>query len=185
MKRRSTLLALLFVPAISHAREPRFHVVPLLFDPAHTGAVISRWVAFARDEAALIMSKILPTDDDAAAVATIEGAQGVTLGELGFDVFLGGHCGAGAPRFNVTTTGGHVYFFGCADGTHASASPTFARVRFGDADAEPQLPSDPPWPGFGYARIEKLEIVFDDGIDVGSGFTAIGNIDIDGEFAGE
>jgi hypothetical protein len=171
--------------ALAHERD--FRVVPSVFDPGQTGAIISRWVPFTgkgNSDPALIMSKILPTGANAAAVAVVEGVKGMRLDELGFDVFNGGHCGAGAPRFNVTTREGFVYFFGCAYGTHVAAPDkpaTFTRVRFRDSDAFPQLASDPPWPGFGHVHVDRIDIVFDEGTDVGSGFTAIDDIDINGE----
>src|SRR5437868_13665884 len=115
MRLRSVLsltVMLLGGTAVAEGRD--FRVVPSLFDPGHTGAIISRWVPFSgrgNSDPALIMSKILPTAADAAALATVEGVRGIRLDELGFDVFDGGHCGAGAPRFNVTTSDGSVYFF--------------------------------------------------------------------------
>lgn len=184
---RSWLVVALLFPSLSSSARPhaRFEVEPWIYDPGHTGAIISRWVPFGgRHDPAIIMSKILPTAADAAAGATVEGVDGITLTELGFDVFRGGHCGAGAPRFNVTTTDGFVYFFGCAYGTHSPAPDkpaTFTRVRFSDHDAFKQLDSDPPWPGFGRARVSSIEIVFDEGVDDGSGFTAIDDVDINGE----
>jgi hypothetical protein len=179
------LAAALLLSSAALAHDHWFRVVPRVFDPGHTGAVISRWVSFGgRSDPALVMSKLLPTAADAAAVADVEGVAGITLAELGYDVFRGGHCGAGAPRFDVTTSDGSVYFFGCAYGVHAPAPDkpaTFTRVRFGDGDAFPQFAGDPPWPGFGRARIASIDIAFDEGIDDGSGFTAIDDIDINGE----
>ncbi len=179
------VLVLSSLPA--SARDPHLRVVPGVFDPAHTHAIISRWAPFSgpgRDDPAILMAKILPTSADAAAVATVEGVRGIRLDELGFDVFDGGHCSAGAPRFNVTTVDGSVYFFGCADGVHVAAPDkpaTFTRVRFRDQDAAPQLATDPPWPGFGRARVRSIDLVFDEGTDQGSGFTAIDDIDVNGD----
>ena len=186
MKLGLSFVVALVLPSLAGAREPHLRVVPWVFDPGHTGAVISRWVPFTGpgdSDPAIIMSKLVPTDVDAAAVARVEGVAGLRLDELGFDVFNGGHCGAGAPRFNVTTNDGHVYFFGCAYGNHTAAPDkpaTFTRVRFGNADAFPQLASDPPWPGFGNVTVSAIDIVFDEGPDVGSGFTAIDDVDVNG-----
>ena len=175
--------------SVSAHHRGHLRVVPAVFDPGHTHAIISRWAPFSgpRDsDPAILMSKILPTSADAAAVARVEGVAGITLDELGFDVFDGGHCGAGAPRFNVTTMDGDVYFFGCIYGTHTPAPDkpaTFTRVRFSDWDAAPQLSSNPPF-RFGETQIARIDLVFDEGTDQGSGFTAIDNIDIDGEIVG-
>jgi hypothetical protein len=180
-----TVVLLASVPA--SARDPRhLRVVPAVFDPGRTHAIISRWVPFTgpgNSDPAIIMAKILPTSADAAAVATVEGVRGITLDELGFDVFDGGHCGAGAPRFNVTTVDGFVYFFGCAYGVHAPAPDkpaTFSRVRFRDSDAAPQFADNPPF-HFGTARVASIVIVFDEGTDDGSGFTAIDDVDVNGQ----
>jgi hypothetical protein len=165
---------------------PRFRVTPLVFDPNNSGAIISRWVPFTgrgNSDPALVMAKILPTATNAAAIATVDGVKNLRLDELGFDVFGGGHCGAGAPRFNVTTTAGFLYFFGCVYGTHVAAPDkpgTFTRVRFRDSDAFAQFPTDPPWPGFGNVQVSAIDIIFDEGTDVGSGFVAIDDIDVNG-----
>jgi hypothetical protein len=190
MRNASFVLAVALFAAIPASARDRDHrelrVVPAVFDPGGTHAILSRWTPFSgpgRSDPAIIMAKILPTSADAAAVATVEGVRGLVLDELGFDVFLGGHCGAGAPRFNVTTVEGYVYFFGCAAGTHTPAPDkpaTFARVRFADADAAPQFASNPPF-HFGEARVASIAIVFDEGVDQGSGFTAIDDIDVDGQ----
>jgi hypothetical protein len=192
MTLRREILCMLIVaawPQLASAKH-RLKVVPSVFDPQHTGDVASEWLPFSgpgNSDPALVMSKMLPTSTNAAAIATVEGVDGVELRELGFDVFVSGHCGAGAPRFNVTTEDGFVYFFGCAYGTHAPAPDkptTFERVRFADRDAFKQLTSDPPWPGFGHVRVESIVIVFDEGVDVGSGFTALDNIDVNGRLVG-
>lgn len=178
------LLALVLVAAWNApaaARHP-LRVVPSVFDPDGTDAVASTWQPFDHVGRALVLSKQTATATDAAALATVENVGGERLDELGFDYWTGGHCGAGAPRFDVTTEDGSVYFFGCADGTH-SPSPLrhgFERVRFGNADAAPQLPSDPPWPGFGHVRVVSVVIVFDEGIDEGSGIAVLDDIDVNG-----
>jgi hypothetical protein len=187
----AAFLLLALAPPAADAQPP-LRAEPFVFDPAATGAVASSWQPFSgpgNSDPALVMSKQAPTATNAAAGATITGlgAAPRILDELGFDVFNSGHCGAGAPRYNVTTADGALYFFGCAYGTHA-ASPdqpsTFTRVRFGDADAFPQLASDPPWPGFGHAAVVDIQIIFDEGTDAGSGTTALDNLDVDGELIG-
>jgi hypothetical protein len=52
----------------------------------------------------LLLSKNGTTPDCSSSGARITGVRGMTLtvtSELGFDYRNGGHCGAGAPRFNV------------------------------------------------------------------------------------
>ncbi|HEX4458507.1 MAG TPA: hypothetical protein VIA18_11090 [Polyangia bacterium] len=173
------LLAAWNAPAAAH--HP-LRVVPSVFDPGATDAVASAWRPFDHVGRALVMSKQTTTATDAAALATVENVDGERLEELGFDYWTGGHCSGGAARFDVTTEDGTVYFFGCADGKH-TPSPLrhdFTRVRFRDADAAPQLVTDPPWPGFGHVRVKSVVLVFDEGIDDGSGIAVLDDIDVNG-----
>lgn len=135
----------------------------------------------------LLLSKNGPTANCSSAGADITGwTPGGTLSALGFDYRLGGHCGAGAPRFNVTS-GENTYFFGCFSGT-ASAAPEDAanwrRVVFDGAGG--------PYPGaegfvFGVTTVDSIQIVFDEGTDTpspdgnapaGVGLTTLDNIRI-------
>ena len=78
--------------------------------PAGTDTVTAAWVTHqglpdaGTADHALLLEKLGATPNCAAAGAIIDGAGGITLTELGFDYRNGGHCGAGAPRYNVTTT---------------------------------------------------------------------------------
>jgi len=136
----------------------------------------------------ILLSKNGPTSDCSAAVVTIGGfVAGGTLSALGFDYRLGGHCGGGAPRFNVTDTSNNTYFFGCNTGT-ASTSPqdpaNWSRVTFNAAGG--------PYPGAegfvfgpGGTPVQSIAIVFDEGTDTptvdapaGVGLATIDNIRI-------
>jgi hypothetical protein len=108
---------------------------------------------------------------------------GGTITELGFDYRKGGHCGAGAPRFNVTDEAGVTYFFGCIYGvpTPAPQDLQWERVRF--------LVPTPGNEGFvfGVTRVQSIEIVFDEGTDTptledpqGVGLAVLDNIDVNG-----
>lgn len=104
--------------------------------------------------------------------------------ELGFDYRNGGHCGAGAPRFNLVTADNVLHFIGgCANGTKTQAPQNLAewtRVRFNLSTlAVPAL-----LPG---ARIKSLTIIFDEGTDTlsaddpfGVGLAVVDNIDVNG-----
>jgi hypothetical protein len=72
----------------------------------------------------LLLVKTGPTGNFAAAGARLvgPGVKGVVLGQVGYDIRKpganisdprGSHCGAGAPRFNISS-GGHLFFLGCA-----------------------------------------------------------------------
>src|SRR5438105_818722 len=135
------LLALGLAISMAALAGPNIKVQPGVYDPDHTGIISSAWVAHqglpdaGNSDHALYMAKLGPTATNAAAVATVDGVKGITLTELGFDYRNDGHCGAGAPRFNVYTPSGVYYFFGCAYGTHTPVPghPDWTRVRFGNA----------------------------------------------------
>jgi hypothetical protein len=168
-------VALLIARADAH---DRVRIVPEVFDPADGDRVFAGWTPLG----VLELIKYEPTAAPSAAGAEVEGVAGMTLTELGFDSFDPGHCGAGAPRYDVTLEDGSLYFFGCHYGQHtASPFPLFTRIRFGDADAQLQYATQPPWPGFGHAVVREIQIVFDEGIDVGPGWSLLAAIDINGD----
>lgn len=189
---RFVIALVLAIPVLAAARKP-LRVEPWVFDPNGVGGVSSDWEPFSghgNSDPALVMEKDQLTPVFAAAGATVEGAEGQILYELGYDVFDGGHCGAGAPRFNVVADNGKLYFFGCSGyGTQTPAPDkpsTFTRIRFGNDDAQPQ-DGVRDWPGFGNVTIVSIDIVFDEGPDIGpdfSGMTAVDNIDVNGELVG-
>jgi hypothetical protein len=135
----------------------------------------------------LLLSKNGPQSNCSAAGAEIEGiTPGDPLTGLGFDFRRGGHCGAGAPRFNVYTnaTFTDYYFFGCSAGAHTNAPQDPAqweRVRFSDVDAAPSSITLPPFV-FGVTPVYAIEVVFDEGTDIanndteGVGLATIDNI---------
>jgi hypothetical protein len=137
----------------------------------------------------LLLNKNGPTPNCSASGATIKGFRpGTPISELGFDYRDGGHCGAGAPRFNITSTGGFTYFVGCAAGTHTPApqDPQWVRVRFGNADVFPASTSAPPFL-FGTTQVRSIDIIFDEGTDTpstsdptGVGLAVLDNIDVNG-----
>jgi hypothetical protein len=137
----------------------------------------------------LLLNKNGATPDCAASGATIEGFKsGQTITELGFDFRIGGHCGAGAPRFNVTSTAGFTYFVGCSSGVHTPApqDAQWERVRFGAANFIP-AGSGPPFV-FGTTQVRSIDIILDEGTDTpspsdptGVGLAVLDNIDINGK----
>lgn len=163
---------------------------PWVYDPDDIGVASAAWVTrVGRLDAggsnhALYLSKQGPTSANAASGATIEGVQGI-LGELGFDYRSDGHCGAGAPRFNVYTTAGTYYFFGCTYGVHTALEENWVEVRFRDSDAYP-ADGVTAFPGFGHVTMTAIEIVFDEGTDGGAeGFVYLDNIDVNGVLIGK
>jgi hypothetical protein len=141
----------------------------------------------------LLLSKNGPTSDCSSAGVTISGTgREFTVTELGFDYRNGTHCGAGAPRFNITSSAGFTYFAGCAAGaaTPAPQDPLeWTRVRFTSAaQVFPQFPDNPPFVfGPGGTEVRRLAIVYDEGTDTptaedprGVGLAVLDNIDVNG-----
>jgi len=139
----------------------------------------------------LLLSKNGPTADCSAAGATIQGVRGMLVTptfELGFDYRNGGHCGAGAPRYNVVAkppVGPNTPHFvgGCSNGirTPAPQDPLeWTRVRFTNAQAFPPLVAG--------SQIVSIELIFDEGTNEplllddpnGVGLAVVDNLDING-----
>lgn len=185
----SLFLGVLFLVSTASAASPLM-VKPWVYDPEKTGVSVSKWVTgqgltdAGKSNHALYLTKSAVTLTNASAGATVN-FSGV-LNELGFDYRNDGHCGAGAPRFNVYTTVGTYYFFGCVYGTHTPSTEDsgWTRVRFGNGDAYP-ADGVTAWPGFGSVTVTGMDIVFDEGTEVGPGFVYIDNVDVNGVLVGK
>jgi hypothetical protein len=147
----------------------------------------------------LLLAKTGPTDNNASAVATLKNVKGAKLTELGYDIRKpgvvadprGSHCGAGAPRFNITAQNGDVYFLGCNSPAPTSdvpqgASGEWQRLRWGGTA---------PLMAFGPSglvditnlKVKSIAIVFDEGQDTGPdnfGLAVLDNIDVNGTLVG-
>jgi len=180
MKRALVLLALLFAFAmqgVANAGSVTLH-------PSGFGE--HSYAAWKADEGlpdsngnkdqALYFQKMTTTPTFAAGVAVFKGFEGLpttALEGLAFDRRVDGHCGAGAPRFNVRVEISpgvrQTVFIGCAgmlvSGTSSHEGRTFERRTF----------KGPIIPG----TIVSLAIVFDEGNDVGQGFVHLDNITVD------
>lgn len=129
-----------------------------VFDPDGTGIITATWMAgqglpdTGTSNRGLVLQKNGPTATNASGGVVIEGAEGMTITQLGFDVRADGHCGAGAPRFNLVASG-ILYFLGCNSGSVVTPDTPVVgwnRIRF------------PSVIGF---TIDSLAIVFDEGTD--------------------
>jgi hypothetical protein len=189
------VLALLLAGPALGAKKSKFRAKPFEFDPTASGIVSAAWITHqglgnrGKSDHALFLQKNGPTATEASAGAVIHKVKGITLTELGFDYQAGSHCGAGAPRFNVTLTSGATFFFGCSYGDATPAGTdrqgdAWIRVRFTNADA---IPADgvSVWPGFGAAQVQSITVVFDEGTDQGVGFAWLDNIDVNGKLMGK
>lgn len=203
--------------ASSAAEHDPITVVPFAYDPFGTELVQARWLpgigcptnamtndgmtsgsytdpacptGDASDKAneGLLLVKTGPTTNFAAAGASLKGVKGIRLTELGYDIRSGGHCGAGAPRFNVVTTNGTTqtsHFVGCMSppGVPVSISPSWRRLRWTAAQLAaafpPILPTD---------QVVSIDIIFDEGSDVApdfSGVAILDNVDVNGTLTGK
>lgn len=127
----------------------------------------------------LLLSKNGPTPDCSSSGATIEGVKGMVVTSplvVGFDYRNGGHCGAGAPRFNIDTNVGSFFVGGCANGTPTAAPQDpleWTRVRINTS-----IP--------GNSTVKSITLMFDEGTDTanndtqGVGLAVLDNIFIDG-----
>ena len=167
------------------------------FDPERVCDAKADWVrniglTFSDDRFAngFLMHKLCSTGPNAASFGLISGVNGEALvSELGFDYknsnggFIA-HCGAGAPRFNVSMSDGSFHFIGgCANGVHTESTrgTGWTQVRF-----DPQDPAHafPPVPE--NATIVSIALVFDEGSDNdpnGSPEIVLDNIFINGKFS--
>jgi hypothetical protein len=130
--------------------------------------------------------------------ARIRGVRGMVIDAdftLGFDYRDGGHCGAGAPRFNVSARapdGTETFHFvgGCGNDATPEPAPqdaaNWSRVRFTNPVG---------WfpPAVTGSRIQSISILYDEGTDTpsengkslepsGIGLAVIDNIFIDGRY---
>jgi hypothetical protein len=124
----------------------------------------------------LLLSKNGPTADCSAAGAEIKGVKGTVVTptfQLGYDYRNGGHCGAGAPRFNVSYTlpgGGDDFSFvgGCSNDSTPTAAPQdplqWSRVRFETSNPGESFPVIPPG-----SRIQSITLILDEGTDTATG----------------
>ncbi len=149
-----------------------FSGTPFEFDPEHTGIVAGDWVKHLglpqdndKNRFGLLLSKNGITPTNASAGLAVHGVKGLHLTELGFDVRNGGHCGAGAPRFNVVTSDGG-----------------WQRVRFFTNVSYPGAPAITAG-----LTVDSISIDFDEGTDIGpdfSGMVVLDNIDVNSVLIG-
>jgi len=142
----------------------------------------------------LLLNKNGLTTDCSSSGASIKGVKNMTVPatglNLGYDYRNGGHCGAGAPRFNVsyttpTNTSGSSFIGGCANSTPSPAPQDAEWTRVvantsNPAQAFPVIPAG--------SKITSIDIVFDEGTDTpsvsdpnGVGLATIDNININGQ----
>jgi hypothetical protein len=143
-----------------------------------------------KDVEGLLLAKTGPTTNVAAAGAVLKGLPNfLRLTELGYDIRKpvdfsdprGSHCGAGAPRFNITTSDNVLHFVGCASPPPVSqqVGNGWLRLRWNPATAFPPITAA--------ETVTSIQIVFDEGQDAGPdlfGAAVLDNIDVNGVLVG-
>lgn len=155
----AALALFLGIPAYA---QDAFSVIPWTYDPDNACDVQSVW-----QDGELVLAKNCPTATNASAgadiVTALEGQDVSMLTELNFEYETGGHCGAGAPRFNVVVAG-QTYFLGCSAGTHTDLGNGWTRVEFTSTDfAAAGIPTT--------GTLDDVYVVFDEGTDTPAGGT--------------
>lgn len=135
---------------------------------------------------ALYFQKMTTTATFAAGIAEITGIEGTPVSELtglSWEHRVDGHCGAGAPRWNVGIEGAsgtrYTVFLGCAAAAH---SPTTDPDWIRDSYPGPALQAQILAQGGADAAagtVTSLLIVFDEGTDNGVGFVYLDNITVE------
>jgi hypothetical protein len=195
---------------------PDINAVPFEFDPQHLNVVAAEWKGGIGCQptfdvlicpatstgtdlsdnfvAGLLLVKSGLTAQNASAGVSLTGVKGITLSELGYDIRKntsilsdnGSHCGAGAPRFNVTTTDGLTHFIGCSSSATPPTTETIGvdwiRLRWSAvAGALIAFPTPVTSP------VASISILFDEGQDAGPdmfGLAVLDNIDVNGQLIG-
>lgn len=166
----------------AHAQNA-FQAIPFVYNPDNACSVTATW-----QNGAVLLAKNCPTATNAAAgvdiVSPIEGQDISTLTELNYDYQNGGHCGAGAPRFNVVVAG-TTYFLGCAGGVQTDLGNGWTHVVFGTTEfAAAGIPTT--------GTIDDISIIFDEGTDTPTGGTIgtagqvlLDNFSVNGDVVGQ
>jgi hypothetical protein len=165
-------------------------VIPFAFlDNGAQCDVRSYWINSTGNPApGLFLMKGCPTATVAAAGAdiiapSVEGQSVSSLQELNFDYQNGGHCGAGAPRYNVVVDG-NTYFLGCTQGTQTPTGSGWTHVVFGPTQfAAAGIPAT--------GTINDIYLIFDEGTDTPTGGTigtagsvVLDNFSVNGQVVG-
>jgi hypothetical protein len=128
---------------------------------------------------ALYFQKMAPTATFAAGVAVVNGVAGMPASELtglSWEHRTDGHCGAGAPRWNIGVDGSdgvhYTLFLGCSAATHTAVSTSWCQDSYAGTDILSVGASNA---GFGAnltaitaieaGTLTSLALVFDEGTD--------------------
>ncbi len=162
--------------------DARSAVTTFTFDPGAQEAVNAGWLDGAGVQVrgtntasqGLVLSKKKSAAATALAGATINGAAGSQLSQLGFDLLAGSECTAQAPQFVVISDDHVEHVANCANGSIRRAPAAgWNRVRFNPTDAAQLTP--PLQPG---TAVTTIALVMDH--IAGKGIAVLDNINING-----
>lgn len=146
-----------------------FTIEPFTYDPGSLCDEQASWVSGAGigGGSAILLQKNCTTATEAAAgieiTSSLEGGDISALTEL--NLIVKGHCGAGAPRFNVVVDGSY-YFLGCSSGEATDAGNGYTRVVFDTADfTAAGIPAT--------GTLEDIYVIFDEGTDTPTSDTIV------------
>jgi hypothetical protein len=134
---------------------------------------------------ALYFQKNTTTATFAAGVAVVNGIEGTPVSELtglSWEWRDDGHCGAGAPRWNIrlqrTDGTSYIVFLGCLAGANVPdlANPGWMIDTFNASAIQSAVAAAG---GAATDTIQSLAIVFDEGTDQGQGFVYLDNIAVE------
>jgi len=141
---------------------------------------------------ALFFRKDVPTATFAAGVAVVNGIEGTAVSDLtglSWEHRIDGHCGAGAPRWNVDVKGAsgaaYTLFLGCAAATKtATSDPNWIEDSYAGASIVSVGGSNAGLSASQQAdaaagTVTGLSIVFDEGTDAGPGFVFLDNVTVE------
>lgn len=169
-----------FLVASLPASAAKLSLVPGVYNPGELEGISAQWVnlkttgkAKALGQQVLKLEKNQPTSADAAAGADVVGIAGTPVDMLKGLCWtvVDGHCGAGAPRWNIYLDADKngeldtVVFLGCMS---AGEDGCFTADEIAAAVAATGAPADAP--------IMYLQIIFDEGNDVGPGYVVLKNV---------
>jgi hypothetical protein len=144
------------------APKAKLQVTPFVFDPApgDCPGIVAEFDSTTGNPApSLHLTKPCATPTNAASGATLTGFSG-PLTALAFDFKSDGHCGAGAPRFDVTTDV-TTHFLGCASATKTDLGNGWTHAVLDPTNPNQSFPVLAPT-----EVVQSIDIIFDEGNDV-------------------
>lgn len=174
----------------------------ITYDPGHACDTRAAWVTgqglpdAGGSSHALYLAKFCATPVNAAAFGLVDGAAGMTMGSLNNLSWWrkdGGHCGAGAPRWNLTAQSAsdnsiYTVFLGCATAQHTPGSGPTAGWTLDSYDASGISATNTAQGGHAIGtgdKILQLTIAFDEGTDQGPGFVYLDNVTVNSTVMGQ